>query len=160
MAPMIGPTKGSGTATTAPMAAATAVRFTTGLSNILFTPSLCVIKLTQSGSLGATRLLARLPPLAALGFLGERIERLAADVQGQVPHRIAPLGAGLVHFVELVAGFAGELSRLVRILERARHPDQRRGHDVGDQRVLGQRFQTLGGLAGRAFGFLLALLAL
>jgi hypothetical protein len=34
MAPTIGPMKGSGIATTAPMAAAIAVRFATGFSNI------------------------------------------------------------------------------------------------------------------------------
>src|SRR5689334_623742 len=38
MAPKIGPTKGSGTAMTAPIAAATAARFATGFSNISFAP--------------------------------------------------------------------------------------------------------------------------
>jgi hypothetical protein len=66
----------------------------------------------------------------------------------------------LAHFVELIAGVGGELARLLGILERGRSPDQRRGDDVGDQRVLRNGLEALGRGGERAVRFVLLLVFL
>src|SRR5260221_955551 len=107
-------------------------------------------------SLRLTAPLARLAALTAFPFGSESVERLAADVQGKVPHFAATLGAGFGHLVEFIARAAGESPRLFGVLERARHADELGGDGISNNVIVGQCLEGPAGL-GRPLATLLAL---
>ena len=81
-----------------------------------------------------------------------------ADVERELPHRTAAIGAFLGHLAELIGRLAGEFSGLVRILECCGHRHQRCRDDIGDKRIVDNLLQAL--RRGRDGGIALFLLVL